>query len=359
MIDELNTFEAEFGKMGISKEQKRKRVELAESLLDVFLYAFSWAATQHENGVGDAVIEQELWEMLEEDVLSSIPDEVKHAVSVPEAHIEVSSEDGIDSYIKDQIFVLAASIAATTIAHIAQEYYTSYERAWKAAADESHSIYNYYDEREAILSGKTSKTWNTVLDGRERITHNAADGQTVPIGGVFKVGNSLLRFPLDNSLGADVSEIAGCRCWVTYGNRYAAVQKKSEKDIKENIEQTRVSNNMSGKEILMSRVESGQYPMVLNANKQNRHMPQSDDYKAGASYLTISESEIKELVESLHGNGNIHINDRGNQIKETVEADRIIGYTIDEESGEFFETDRFTIHYSKTGYHIVPTRKTT
>lgn len=236
MIDELNTFEAEFGKMGISKEQKRKRVELAETLLDVFLYAFSWAAMQHENGVGDAVIEQELWEMLEQDILSSIPDEVKYTESVPESHIEISSEDGIDSYVKDQIFVLAASIAATTIAHIAQEYYTSYERAWKAAVDESHSIYNYFDEREAILSGKTSKTWNTVLDGRERTTHNAADGQTVPIGGVFKVGSSLLRFPLDNSLGADVSEIAGCRCWVTYGNKYTAVQKKSiEKPVNRDI----------------------------------------------------------------------------------------------------------------------------
>jgi hypothetical protein len=56
------------------------------------------------------------------------------------------------------------------------------------------------------------KTWVTVGDKRVRATHNAANFQTVPEGEPFVVGNSLLMFPGDTSLGAEISEIANCRC---------------------------------------------------------------------------------------------------------------------------------------------------
>jgi hypothetical protein len=49
-----------------------------------------------------------------------------------------------------------------------------------------------------------------VLDGRERDTHHAANGQTVPIHGMFKVGNSVCQFPGDDILPPE--ERCFCRC---------------------------------------------------------------------------------------------------------------------------------------------------
>jgi len=60
------------------------------------------------------------------------------------------------------------------------------------------------------------KTWNTILDGRERITHNIADGQMQPIMMPFEVGSSLLMYPKDMSLDASLEEIINCRCSVSF-----------------------------------------------------------------------------------------------------------------------------------------------
>lgn len=62
-----------------------------------------------------------------------------------------------------------------------------------------------------------TKTWNTTLDGRERDTHRALDGQTVPINDPFvSPSGARLMYPGDTSLGAGAAEIVNCRCSVTY-----------------------------------------------------------------------------------------------------------------------------------------------
>jgi len=60
------------------------------------------------------------------------------------------------------------------------------------------------------------KTWLGTDDERERATHQAADGQTVGLKDAFAVGNSLLMFPGDSSLGAEAAEVVNCRCTQTY-----------------------------------------------------------------------------------------------------------------------------------------------
>jgi hypothetical protein len=63
---------------------------------------------------------------------------------------------------------------------------------------------------------KLNHTWLTTLDGRQRETHDAANGQTKPLDEPFDVGGSLLMFPGDSSLGADAAELIQCRCVETY-----------------------------------------------------------------------------------------------------------------------------------------------
>ena len=54
--------------------------------------------------------------------------------------------------------------------------------------------------------------WLSRRDDKVRDTHVEADGQIVPLDGIFTVGGAQMRFPGDDSLGAPPSEIVNCRC---------------------------------------------------------------------------------------------------------------------------------------------------
>jgi hypothetical protein len=62
------------------------------------------------------------------------------------------------------------------------------------------------------------KIWNSLLDGRERLSHRNANGQQVPVNGTFSIGPtaSRLRFPGDTGMGAVVQEVVNCRCFLEY-----------------------------------------------------------------------------------------------------------------------------------------------
>lgn len=97
-------------------------------------------------------------------------------------------------------------------------YFDSEDRAEFIAEDEANSIEGYEDFLVALMRGFTTKTWNTMQDKRVRDTHVRAEGQTVPIGEFFHVGNAMLMFPRDTVNGADYpEELVNCRCWLTFG----------------------------------------------------------------------------------------------------------------------------------------------
>lgn len=215
-FDRLNnlesfSFEEYFEKMGISAEQKKKRVALAEALESTLLYIFAYALQMAGYGIVEAVLENELWEELEERMFLDLPDEVKY---VPSGKAERAEDLEEDSEVRNHISVIAASIAATTVAHLAQEYFTSDERAASIAADEANGFYNYFDFREAAAQGKTRKRWNTMEDEKVRPAHAEADGQTVGIREYFIVGGEPMLYPRD--LNGSPQNVIRCRCWATY-----------------------------------------------------------------------------------------------------------------------------------------------
>lgn len=85
----------------------------------------------------------------------------------------------------------------------------------------------FFDENEIVAGGvvineetaQLNKTWSALLDNVTRATHVEADDQTVPQDDPFQVGNSLLLYPGDTSLGASLDEIINCRC-----NRSTAIR---------------------------------------------------------------------------------------------------------------------------------------
>ncbi len=62
----------------------------------------------------------------------------------------------------------------------------------------------------APQGSRTSKEWATKRDARVRDAHEEADGQVVPVGGLFTVGGERCRYPGDITLSA--ANRCRCRC---------------------------------------------------------------------------------------------------------------------------------------------------
>ena len=203
-FDELNQLvpkqnipmEQYFGEMGLTNEQERKRLDLAERLEEEFIDILAWVFyTAQNRAVSESVVEERFREAL----LNSTDEEVMNLSR---------TEEIIDTVAKE--------VAETTVDRRNTPFFLSEERAYLLAEDNANTLFNYYDFEQALSQNKSMKQWLTILDGRERQTHNLADGMIAVVEQPFEVGDSLLMFPKDTSLGASPEEIIGCRCSVRY-----------------------------------------------------------------------------------------------------------------------------------------------
>ena len=76
----------------------------------------------------------------------------------------------------------------------------------------NEEAYSQAVDQGAFTAEEVVRIWSTRLDGRERASHNTANGQQVPLGQPFIVGGAALRYPGDR-LGP-AREIIQCRCAV-------------------------------------------------------------------------------------------------------------------------------------------------
>jgi hypothetical protein len=106
-----------------------------------------------------------------------------------------------------------AEIRATLEVDLAPENYegsaariarTSTMDAYNGGAEQGHRDF------AATTGAQVTKTWRTILDGKARATHSAANGQTVPVGSPFQVGGYFCQNPGDSTLPAH--ESVNCRC---------------------------------------------------------------------------------------------------------------------------------------------------
>ena len=202
-FDELNNlgierrsmeFEQYFGEMDITPRQRDRRISLAEDLEEEFLDFFAGFITME-----DEISDEQLRKNLRERINDSLPDDVRKT-------------DNTDDMVK----AIADSIADTTKKRIDDPFTLSEYRAKENAEDVSNTFWNDYDYDEAVRQRKKFKMWHTIMDGRERPAHNAADGQMVDVLDPFVVGDELMMYPKDTSLGASLPNIIGCRCSVEY-----------------------------------------------------------------------------------------------------------------------------------------------
>ena len=204
-FDELNDlvgfkrslpFNVYFGEMQISTEQKERRIKIAERFEDGLLEVLAWA-----------FYTQQLRTLSEAEVRGRVKGVFQTALGTDIKRLPETDK---------MIDTLAKEIARTTVKRGKTDpFFDSADRARLVAEDTANHFENYFDFE--VAKGRYKwKTWDTILDGRERATHFIADGQTQPIAMPFEVGTSLLMYPHDGSLGASASELIGCRCSVSY-----------------------------------------------------------------------------------------------------------------------------------------------
>lgn len=91
------------------------------------------------------------------------------------------------------------------------------------------------------------------------------------------------------------------------------------------------------------------FTTVLHFGKQAKHLPGQPNHDESKSTITLSITELQRLVELMAGTGKWHKSGH-----ETVDFGVVIGMYRNPETSHGMPTTRGTIHYSKTGAHVVP-----
>ncbi len=112
-----------------------------------------------------------------------------------------------------------------------------------------------------------------------------------------------------------------------------------------------------------------EYSREMNAGRQNGHYAGTNEYemyvqkqqrlnRKGVSVITVSPDELTELYKQYSGGGILgrkRNSTAWDESESITQNDKIVGYTVDLDTGAKVETPCFTIHYSlKKGWHIVP-----
>lgn len=189
-MDELNSIQSYFDGLDYTENQLKSRTDMAEDMLEYVFFMYA--------------------------LLKSMTDYYLVASLMADKYVEIASRYvEIGLYIQNHAEKVSQELIENTINNDS-EYFTSNRRAVSIACNESMFCINNEEHQNAVKSGKKSKLWDDVKDNRERPTHRMVGGSIVDINEPFRVGDSLMMFPKDESLGAKAEEIINCRCTIQY-----------------------------------------------------------------------------------------------------------------------------------------------
>jgi len=108
--------------------------------------------------------------------------------------------------------------------------------------------------------------------------------------------------------------------------------------------------------VVNAAIRSGKVSKKVNADKQSRHSLGHKNYVEGRSYLHDgSIANAQKLVDELSGTGKAILDRNGKWVQmEHVSASKIIGTSVNSDTGRKTQTKKAAIKYSKTGSHIYP-----
>lgn len=108
--------------------------------------------------------------------------------------------------------------------------------------------------------------------------------------------------------------------------------------------------------IIADAIRNGTVSPKMNPQKQAKHVKTDPRYIPGRSYIDAPLAEIETEIEKLCLTGDPVVSRNGEwQNTEHVVSDTLSGVVLDMDTGEEIgETHEFTLHYGKTGTHLVP-----
>ena len=207
-IDELSNLQSKveepeeyFGKMNLTKEQTKKRIEYTEKANELFDLILILLLTMNDRGYDRGYVNYSMIREMLEIRLRSL----------------ISEYATPDDYLIDYAADFAYNFVDTTKNHIDQEYYTSSARALFNAENSANDVLNYVEYERAIEEGKTHKKWITENDVKVRETHRELNNKILPIKEFYYVGGYPMRFPKDMEYAMDApQETVNCRCRIRY-----------------------------------------------------------------------------------------------------------------------------------------------
>ena len=201
-------YDTYFGEMDLSDEEKEDRKKLAEKFEKIFVMLFALLSGKEE---------AEITTITKEFIIryESIATQYCKAKRTP-------------SYITDYARYIVNEVVDATTQNIEVEYFTSQKRAKNVAANEANAVGNYRLQTDMVKQGYKTKEWRSKEDSHVRPTHADVDRKRIDIFEPFEVGNSLMMFPKDHSLGAEVSGLL--TALISFGNRKQIVEKAQELD---------------------------------------------------------------------------------------------------------------------------------
>lgn len=220
-FDELNIikrrsmpYKQYFGDMELTPKQKKEREDLALILEDYIMLFFDLI----QSGANETTVRQEmtyeLYKLLDEEGYFETDEQLDKYIAETVKNTYQSTVDNLALYPND---VSEYDIEKDDTTN----YWVSDDRAMFIAENESNTLFNSKDYKEAKEKGYTHKIWMAYPDNRVRPTHVDANGLKVPIGSYFEVGEAQMLYPRDVtsefSTGAEhPEEVINCRCTIKY-----------------------------------------------------------------------------------------------------------------------------------------------
>lgn len=214
-FDEFNSiktksvpYELYFEKMELTEEQKEKRIEFSKRMKEIIIFLLLLISAYREYNVEINIYKIKIefinrFDLLIEEYLNNAK---LSKIYMNEAinYFNAYENEFIDSFLD------------TTIRNINDPFFLSKDRAVLISENEANTVINYIEFIKAVENGKKKKKWIDIKDNKERKTHAEVGGSVIPINEYFFVGDSMMLFPKDTSMGADLKEIANCRCSIKY-----------------------------------------------------------------------------------------------------------------------------------------------
>ena len=232
---------------------------------------------------------------------------------------------------------------------------------WNASKDKYGTF--YHEIGHAVWEDLSSETKSQISAIYEAKKHEAylkwmeAGGSSSGMSQTDYFGKTLSRYGATNK-----NEFFSEAFAQIMSGRMRPVSRQVNQILQEQYASVQLDKNLLDKSaqsgIIKAEIEKGNIKLEINHEKQARHIKGTPEYKEGKSYLTITEEEAQDIINDKSGTGTLVYDRKGNwKKKELIDCDKEVGVDVDENTKNETTTDKATVHYSKTGTHLVPRKE--